>query len=338
MIDLAHYKRCDFFSAEDQFRKYKDVSSTLLYGHRMENPVISIMIPCYRRTTFLRAAIRSAIRHKTNIPFEIVVVDNTVNQDDVLFVVNEFDDARLSYYRNEKNLGMEGNWNRCIELARAKYLCLLHDDDMLLEEWAERLWQIVDQYKTFACACNHEIIDENGNVTSASDEAEDIAMIYPHAYYFRQAFQFFGLLFSKEAAKKIGGFKEAAHPFSDSIFCAQLLDTFGPLPFWQQNLAKYRVAENESLNSDSMMGQIAYWAVFLDYYHQSKIDGIPDWFHKLHRDLNVISAEKGMELFGHLDYTELNKELEVQPHGMVARFLYKKYRSYLKRRFLHDVF
>ena len=46
------------------------------------------------------------------------------------------------YYKNEKILGMLGNWNRGIELARAPFVTYCHDDDMLLPSALSRLMEL----------------------------------------------------------------------------------------------------------------------------------------------------------------------------------------------------
>ena len=51
------------------------------------------------------------------------------------------------YYKNASNLGMGGNWNRCIELANADWVVLLHDDDMLCENYLKTVYPIAVEAK-----------------------------------------------------------------------------------------------------------------------------------------------------------------------------------------------
>ena len=46
-----------------------------------------------------------------------------------------FGDERISYHKNETNLGMVPNWNRQFELAETDLLTLLHQDDCLLPNY-----------------------------------------------------------------------------------------------------------------------------------------------------------------------------------------------------------
>lgn len=50
---------------------------------------------------------------------------------------------KLSFYRNHKNIGLFGNFNRCIELANGKWVCLLHDDDVLLPNYLKEMQKTI---------------------------------------------------------------------------------------------------------------------------------------------------------------------------------------------------
>jgi glycosyltransferase involved in cell wall biosynthesis len=92
-------------------------------------PLVSICIPTYRGAATLAATIASVLAQ--DYPnLEVWVVDDQ-SPDDTAGVVQSFGDARVHYVRNEHNLGAQGNWNRCLQLARGKYYKLLPHDDLL---------------------------------------------------------------------------------------------------------------------------------------------------------------------------------------------------------------
>jgi glycosyltransferase involved in cell wall biosynthesis len=93
------------------------------------NPLVSICIPTYNRASMVGEAIRSAL-DQTYSPVEVLVVDNA-STDTIEDVVSSFRDPRLKLVKNEKNLGLFGNFNRCVELARGKYIHILHSDDYI---------------------------------------------------------------------------------------------------------------------------------------------------------------------------------------------------------------
>jgi hypothetical protein len=92
-------------------------------------PLVSICIPTYNRAEMVGDAIRSALS-QTYPALEVVVVDNA-STDGTPEVVASFPDPRLRFVRNEQNLGLFGNFNRCIEVAKGSLIHILHSDDMI---------------------------------------------------------------------------------------------------------------------------------------------------------------------------------------------------------------
>ena len=95
----------------------------------MGGSLVSICIPTYLGAAFLAATIESVLRQSC-ADFEVWVVDDA-SPDETFDVVAAFNDRRIRYVRNERNLGPIANWNRCLELARGKYYKLLPQDDLL---------------------------------------------------------------------------------------------------------------------------------------------------------------------------------------------------------------
>lgn len=94
--------------------------------------LLSICIPTFNRSEFLQKAISSVLAQSYN-DFELVIVDNA-STDDTQKVVALFKDNRIRYFRNNENLGLGLNWNQCISLANGEFICIFHDDDLMLPE------------------------------------------------------------------------------------------------------------------------------------------------------------------------------------------------------------
>ncbi len=97
----------------------------------------SIGIPTYRRPNDLRNAIESVLA-QTLPDFELVVCDN-YSGDESEEVVREFNDSRIRYYKNEKNIGGPKNMQQCIERSTGEWFILLSDDDALFPEYLSLL-------------------------------------------------------------------------------------------------------------------------------------------------------------------------------------------------------
>jgi len=95
-------------------------------------PRISIIMPTYNRTTYLRQAIQSVMNQTFN-NWELIVVDdgsemnNNINP--VKEIVEDFKDARIKYFRKE-NGGLSSALNYGLDVAEGDYIALLDDDDI----------------------------------------------------------------------------------------------------------------------------------------------------------------------------------------------------------------
>lgn len=70
-------------------------------------------------------------------------------------------DTRVRYRRNERNLGLGGNWNACVVEARGEWLVIQGDDDRLLPTFCETLLRLATPESTVLFS-NHYVIDEDG--------------------------------------------------------------------------------------------------------------------------------------------------------------------------------
>ena len=96
-------------------------------------PEISVVIPTFNRAQLLRKAIQSVLAQE-DVDLEIVISDNCSNDETPEVVAPFLDDPRVRYSRNDRNLGMVGNWKKAIfELTRADWFVLMSDDDFLTD-------------------------------------------------------------------------------------------------------------------------------------------------------------------------------------------------------------
>jgi glycosyltransferase involved in cell wall biosynthesis len=104
---------------------------------------VSIVLVTYNRERFVGRTIE-CILAQTYGNFELLICDDC-STDDTQSVCEGYArrDARIRYVRNPSNLGMPGNLNNGIRLARHELLANLHDGDIydatLIEKWRSAL-------------------------------------------------------------------------------------------------------------------------------------------------------------------------------------------------------
>ena len=95
--------------------------------------LISICIPAYKRTAYLRRLLDSiAIQNFKD--FEVIVSDDSPDNS-VQLVCDEYANRfKLVYYKNAVALGTPANWNFGISKAGGEWIKLMHDDDWFADE------------------------------------------------------------------------------------------------------------------------------------------------------------------------------------------------------------
>lgn len=259
-------------SKEDQFEKYRHVKSELIYGSLPEKkPDVSIMIPTFRRADLLKEAIDSALAQKTKYSFNITVVDNDAEIDcetDKLLQQYCLKHDNILYYRNAENIGMFGNWNRCIELSIAEWFCMLHDDDMLMENYIEKMYSIAKKSTYGILGSYKTVLDERKDLSwnlSGSGKGKIISFFIEIFIKLRRGLAiqitnrdsehtifFFSTTFlaNKLKAVSVGGYDDSFFPSSDAVFAEKAMKFYGAA-FIPTSLYFYRIARNESLNEQT---------------------------------------------------------------------------------------
>jgi glycosyltransferase involved in cell wall biosynthesis len=127
----------------------------------MTSPRFSIVMPTYRRTTYLREAIESALG-QTTTDFELIVGDNSPD-DAVGTIVRSYSDPRIAYQRHEVSLGAQGNWLWGVRAARSDVVATLHDDDAWLPHFLEEVAEPLACNSDLAAAfCDITLVDHAG--------------------------------------------------------------------------------------------------------------------------------------------------------------------------------
>jgi len=109
------------------------------HGNKILFPEVTIVIPAYNGGRFIKECLNSAINQSfSNI--EIVIVDDC-STDDTFSAVQRFmrEDNRIIYCKNDVNLGLAKNWNKCLEHCRGKWIKFLFQDDLLHPDCVEMM-------------------------------------------------------------------------------------------------------------------------------------------------------------------------------------------------------
>ena len=129
-------------------------------------PLVSVCIPAYNNAGYIKDTVESILQ-QTYRNIELIVVDDN-STDDTVAVLESISDERLKLYRNEHNLGMAGNWNRCLSLATGEFVKLICADDMIDRNAIEIEAQAMQEHPTVNLVeSDTRLVDINGKKTGA---------------------------------------------------------------------------------------------------------------------------------------------------------------------------
>jgi glycosyltransferase involved in cell wall biosynthesis len=108
-----------------------------------KSPLVSILIPTYNYAHYIGEAIESALK-QTYTNFELIIVDDNSSDNTDEVIAGFLSDKRVSYFKNVVNLGLVGNFNKCLEYANGKYIKYLLADDKLDPAVLEKMVPIME--------------------------------------------------------------------------------------------------------------------------------------------------------------------------------------------------
>jgi glycosyltransferase involved in cell wall biosynthesis len=187
---------------------------------------VTIGLPTYNRADrFLRPAIECALA-QTWQDLEIIVSDNC-STDDTEEVVRSYDDPRLRYVRQPKNIGANNNFNFCVQEARGNYFLLFHDDDVLDPDMVESCMAVVgDDSDVGLIRTGTRLIDDAGAlIREIPNRAGGLEYNDFFLAWTRDSVTSYvcSTLFNTRMLRRIGGFQSHHGLYQDLIAIAKLM-------------------------------------------------------------------------------------------------------------------
>lgn len=151
-------------------------------------------------------------------------------------MLESYSDPRLRLVKNSSNIGLFGNFNRCLNLARGKYLRILCSDDRLVPNSLIRELEIMEEHPNVALLSTRgRRVDLTGRIlgTQADHFQQGIylgsqaihAVLWFQAHYAYNPLNYpSGILLRREAAIKAGSFDTTMRMMGDVDFFLRMLE------------------------------------------------------------------------------------------------------------------
>jgi glycosyltransferase involved in cell wall biosynthesis len=131
---------------------------------------LDIALPFYGDVAFMKQTVQS-ILNQSDPNWRLVVVDDGYPDDTIPSWFESLRDERIEYQRNVKNLGANGNFQKCLGLLSADYCLVMGADDLLEPNFVERIHELVGYNPTISMIHpGVKVIDENNEVIATRSD------------------------------------------------------------------------------------------------------------------------------------------------------------------------
>ena len=123
---------------------------------------VTVFTTVYNGLPFLKEAIDSTL-NQTYKDFEYLIIDDC-STDESAKLIESYNDLRIKFLKNDKNLGTAKTINRVLSLIKSKYAIRLDQDDVSLPNRLEDQLRYLEKNPNVDIVCSWEhSIDQNGN-------------------------------------------------------------------------------------------------------------------------------------------------------------------------------
>lgn len=137
-------------------------------------PLVCVCIPTYNAAATIRETLESILAQ--TYPNLVVQVSDNASSDDTLKIIESIADQRVAIHLHDVNVGGEGNFNRCIQLAEGKYTAIFHADDIYEPDMVAKQVAFLEVHpEAGAVFTEASTIDEMGNRIGEIRLPKDIA-------------------------------------------------------------------------------------------------------------------------------------------------------------------
>lgn len=200
----------------DKIEQYAALYQQVYADWHRPGPRVSVLVTCHNLARFLPAALKS-VQAQPFTDWECLIVDDA-STDETAQVVQEFvkADARFSYHRPERNLGLSGARNFGAAKSRGRYVINLDADDALGPNALALLAGALDKDKALHIAygnltvANHELGEQRPN-------AWPVEFSWPGQMAHLNQLHYAAML-RREVLERSGGYRERCWRAEDAEF------------------------------------------------------------------------------------------------------------------------
>jgi len=239
---------------------------------------LDIALPFYGDVAFMKQTVQS-ILNQSDPNWRLIVVDDGYPDDTITSWFESLKDERIEYQRNLKNLGANGNFQKCLGLISADYCLVMGADDLLEPNFVERINELISLNPGISMIHpGVKIIDENNELISTrsdqvkktireSQSSSTVLSGEPLAKSLMKGnWMYFPSIVWKTKNIQVIGFRPGFHVCQDLGLAMDLIMQGGEMALIEDEIFRYRRHQESDSSVKSINGER-----FIDEKHFFKV-------------------------------------------------------------------
>jgi glycosyltransferase involved in cell wall biosynthesis len=202
------------------------------------------MIPTHDCASYLRETLASVLAQDPGPELMQIEVVDDASSDRPEAVVEELGGRRVSFFRQQRNVGHVANFNTCLERSRGRLVHLLHGDDCVRDGFYAAMGRLLEaEAMAGAAFCRYIAIDEQGDWSSiAALEQHSAGLLgdWLEKIAVGQRLQTPCMVVRRDVYERLGGFDRRGGFAEDWEMWVRIAARY-PVAYEPQPLALYRV-------------------------------------------------------------------------------------------------
>ena len=202
------------------------------------DPLVSVIMPAFQAAAYIEKSIESVFRQ--DVPLELIVIDDC-SEDGLDEIMNRYRaQDKVTYLKNEKNMGVAASRNRGVAAASGRYIAFLDSDDWWEDGKLSKQLKVMEEEQVVLCSTGRELMEAGGNPTGKIIPVRE-ELTY-RRLLFGNSINCSSVLVRAEAAREFPMLHDDSH--EDYITWLKILKKYGRGRGINEPLLKYRLSEN----------------------------------------------------------------------------------------------
>lgn len=238
-------------------------------------PLVCICIPTYNAAATIRETLRSILEQ--SYPNLVIHVSDNASTDETLKIIESISDTRVCIHRHDTNIGGEGNFTRCIQMASGKYTAIFHADDIYEPDMVAKQVAFLEAHpEAGAVFTEASVIDEMGHMIGEIRLPEGIASssgLYDFLKIFKAVLRHSNFLVCPSVMVRTHVYQHEIKCWRGELFKSSAdLDLWlrilqnHPIGYLLEKLMRYRISNSQGSAGLRLETERADFFLVTDYY------------------------------------------------------------------------